>query len=89
MGVGNYLGKSAKYLLNVKFQNQTNIPSPTAQQPSQTNTIQEYQILLTDNQIWETKLSFEIVETTTQGDYLIVKSLRVNDQIFQVDSNSI
>ena len=86
LGVGNHLGNSAYYLIDVKFRNQTQpLPNSTSSKPSSLISIHEFQFILADGDVWETPVNFKILDTSIQDNSMVVENILVNDNIFQVD----
>ena len=89
LGVGNHLGNSAYYQVYVKFRNPTqSFPNIDSSEPSSLPSIHEFQFLLADGEVWETPLTFEILDASVEGDSMIVKSLSINDRVVQIDCSS-
>ena len=90
LGVRNNLGNSAYYLVSVKFRNPTQpLPSINISEPSSLSSIHEFQFILVDGDVWETPVTFEILDASVEGDSMVVKSVSINDMIVQVDCSSI
>ena len=89
LGVSNHLGNSAYYLVSVKFRNQTQpVLNINSSEPSSLPSIQEFQLILADGDVWEAPLNFEILDASVEGDSMVVKSVSINDRIVQVDCSS-
>jgi uncharacterized membrane protein len=89
LGVGNHLGHSGYYLVYAKFRNQTQpLPNGNSSEPSSLHSIHEFQFLLADGDVWETPVTFEILDASVEGDSMVVESVSVNDRAFEVDCSS-
>jgi uncharacterized membrane protein len=89
LGVGNHLGHSGYYLVYAKFRNQTQPPpNGNSSEPSSLHSIHEFQFLLADGDVWETPVTFEILDASVEGDSMVVESVSVNDRAFEVDCSS-
>jgi len=89
LGVGNHLGNSAYYLVYVKFRNQTQpLPNANSSEPSYIPSIHEFQFLLADGDVWETPVTFEILDASVEGDSMVVESVSVNDRVYPVECSS-
>jgi len=81
LGVGNHLGHSAYYMIEVKLRNQTQpLPNSSTSAPSSLNSTYEFQFFLADGKTWETVVSFVL-----QGTPGFVNNISVNDNSFPVD----
>jgi len=89
LGVGNHLGHSAYYMVCAKFRNQTQpLPNASSSEPSSLSSIYEFQFFLADGDLWETRVTFEILGASVQGDSVVVESVSVNDRGFEVSCSS-
>ena len=89
LGVSNHLGNSVYYLVSVKFRNQTQpLPNINSSEPSFLPSIHEFQLILADGDVWETPVTFEILDASVEGGSMVVKSVLINDRIVQVDCSS-
>lgn len=87
--VGNHLGYSACYLVYAKFRNQTQpLPNTTSSEPSSLSSIYEFEFFLSDCDVWETPVTFEILGASVHGDSVVVESVSVNDRAFQIGCSS-
>lgn len=79
VGVGNYMGASAYYSVQVKFKNETeDLPNQTAATPSPLPTSYEYRVFLQDGQTWEQPLTFSFSRVLIRGNQSLVGGLTVN-----------
>ena len=90
VGVANRLGRSVYYRVHVKLRNQTQ-PLPTASNssPSMLPPLYEFDMFIGDDEIWEKPLNFTILEALTDNDTMLLKSLEINEYVFQVDEFSV
>ena len=90
VGVANRLGRSTYYRVHVKLRNQTQ-PLPTASNssPSILPPLYEFDMFTRDDEIWEKPLNFTILEASTDNDTMLLKSLEINEYVFQVDEFSV
>jgi len=89
VGVANRLGRSAYYRVYVKLRNQTQ-PLPTASNssPSTLPPLYEFDMFIKDDEIWEEPLNFTILEVSTYNNITLLKRLRINGVVFQVNTFS-
>ena len=86
VGVGNHMGVSSYYLVNVKFRNQTQpLPNATASEPSQLAPLYEYRAFVVDGGTWETPLTFRVLEASRVDDSLLIGRLSIDDVVFSVN----
>jgi uncharacterized membrane protein len=86
VGVGNHMGSSNYYLVNVKFRNQTeSLPNATAGTPSPLPALYEYRFFVKDCGIWEAPLEFSFSQISISENRCLVETLTVNDVAFRVD----
>lgn len=89
LGVGNHMGCSEYYMVYVKFRNQTQpLPNVTACEPSPLPPLYEFRFFLGDGEVWETPLTFKILELSVMNDSLSVGEMAINDETFSVDCHS-
>lgn len=90
VGVGNYMGSSAYYVVSVKFRNQSEpLPNSTAGIPSPLPTLYEYHIFLRDGDVWEAPLSFSLVGVSFSGNTCLVEGLRINGVLFAINKTTL
>jgi hypothetical protein len=90
LGVGNHLGSSAYYLINVKFRNQTDLlPNSTTSKPSPLPPLYEYRFCLQDGNNWETPLTFSIANASISGNQSLIEQLTINGVKFDVNKHSV
>ena len=84
VGVGNHLGYSAYYRIDVKFRNQTQpLPNSTNSMPSSLNSTYEFQFFVADGKTWESLVTFSL-----QGERTFINSVLIGDIAFPVNSSS-
>jgi len=89
VGVGNHMGVSSYYLVNVKFRNQTQpLPNATSSEPSPLPPLFEFRVLVIDDGIWKAPLTFRVLEASRNNDYMFVDRLSINDVAFVVNSSA-
>jgi len=85
VGVGNRLGYSAYYRIDVKFRNQTQLlPNSSSSTPSPLNSTYEFHLFLEDDKTWETPFVFSF-----QGEPMFISNITINDALFHVNRSSI
>ncbi len=83
LGVANRLGHSTYYRVYVKLRNQTQ-PLPTASISS----LYEFNMFIRDNEVWEEPLNFTVLEMPVYNNTALLKRLKINSVIFQVNTFS-
>jgi len=86
VGVGNHMGSSVYYNVQVKFRNQSEpLPNATAGTPSPLPPLYEYRVFLEDGKSWEAPLTFSFSGVSSFENRSLVESLVINDDVFSVD----
>lgn len=89
VGVSNHLGRSAYYIVYVKFRNQTQLgPDSNTSSPSPLTPLFEFRFVLADSGRWEQRLSFSIIEASHSGDLLVVDKISIENVVFSAESFS-
>jgi len=84
VGVGNHLGYSAYYRVDVKFRNQTQpLPDLSNSISSPLSSTYEFRFLLTDGGTWERRLTFSF-----QGEPAFISDVLINNEVFPVSCSS-
>lgn len=84
--LSNHMGGSEYYLVYMKFRNQTeSIPDSMNGTSSTLEPLSEYRVFLSDNNVWEKKLSFSFEGITFDGNMCKVSTLILNSSILSVD----
>jgi len=87
VGVCNHMGCSERYLVYVKFRNQTQrSPNATASTPSHLSPLYEFQFFLADGERWEEPLSFVVEDVLFQDGSVLINSISINDVVFPVNA---
>jgi hypothetical protein len=90
VGVGNHMGASSYYGVQVKFRNQTeDLPNVTAAAPSPLPMLYEYSLFLQDGQSWEQPLTFSFSQVSVAGNRSVVGGLTVNGVTLGVDESAV
>jgi hypothetical protein len=90
VGVGDHMTRSAYYAVYVKFRNQSeSLPNATSGTPSQMPPLYEYLVLLEDEKIWESQLTFSFHGVSFVGNTSFVRSLVINGVAFDVDGSAV
>lgn len=86
LGVGNHMGESAYYGVQVKFRNQTDdLPNVTANVPSTLPQLYEYRAFLRDGESWEKPLTFEFSQVSVGQNRSLLGVLTLNGVTLAVD----
>jgi hypothetical protein len=90
VGLGNHMGSSACYAVQVKFRNQTDdLPNVTAGVPSPLPIVFEYRVFLQDGQTWERPLTFSFSRVSLRQNQSFVEGISVNGAALEVDKTSV
>ena len=90
VGVGNQLGASAYYVLNVKLGNETDqLPNNTFGTPSSLQPLYEYRFSVRNNENWERLLNFSASNASISGSNSQIKTLEINGLAFNVEKPAI
>jgi uncharacterized membrane protein len=90
VGVANRLGHSAYYRVYVKLRNQTqSLPTASNSSPGMLPPLYEFDMFVRDDEIWEKPLNFTILEVSTYDNSTLLKRLKINGVIFQINTFSI
>lgn len=86
VGMGNHMGASSYYLLDVKFRNQTQpLPDTLNSKPSPLPPLYEYKAFVKDGETWEKTLKFSVLEALLCDDSAFVSRISINDVVFSVN----
>ena len=89
LGVGNHMGISAYYLVCAKFRNQTqSLPNASNSEPSSLPSVYEFQFLVENGKVWETPVTFKILNASIQENAVVVENVSVNNQTREISSSS-
>jgi hypothetical protein len=90
VGVGNHMGSSVYYVLDVKIKNQTDpMPNATDGTPSSLQPLYEYRFIVQDGKTWESPLTFSVSDGSFSGNQSLIKTLTINDSVFSVNKSTI
>ncbi len=90
LGVGNRMGGSAYYEVDVKFRNSTEpLPNATSGEASPLPVVYRYRVFLGDGGVWEAPLNFSLLDVGFAGDVSSVGKLDVNGVVVGVDKASL
>ena len=86
-GVGNHLGSSTYYMVDVKFCNRTDqMPNEQTGIPSPVQPLYEYQFAIQNGGSWESPFTFSITNVSFNGnESSLVTGLTVNNLMFNVN----
>ena len=86
VGVGNYLSHLARYVLYVKFGNQSDqMPNATLGTPSSLPPLYEYQFSIPEGMNWERPLNFSISNAAITENNSQINTLQINSVASNVD----
>jgi hypothetical protein len=86
VGVGNHLGSSAYYVLNMKFGNKTDqLPNNTLGTPSSLQPLYESRFSIQNGTNWESLLTFSVSSASISGNSSQINTLQINGVSFNVD----
>ncbi len=86
VGVGNQLGYSAYYVLNVKLGNETDqMPNDTLATPSSLQPLYSYRFSIQNSMYWKNLLTFSFSNASISGNNSQLNSLLLNGVTFYVD----
>lgn len=86
VGVCNHMGESMYYVVYVKFRNQTEpLPNITEGTPSSLPAIHEYRFVISDGEVWETKVTFSFDFDNAS----LVKSITIDNRTITVNKYSL
>jgi len=89
VGVGNHMGGSEYYMVNVKFRNGTqSLPDIDGSEPSSLSPLYEYRFFVGDGEVWESPVTFGFEGVVVEGDVLVVGDVIVNGVSFPVDAST-
>lgn len=87
LDVGNHMGGSMYYGVDVKFRNASE-PLPNGTVSSSLPVLYEYRVFLGDGQVWEGALTFSFLGVVFAGNSCSVGKVRLNDVEFEMDKIS-
>jgi hypothetical protein len=83
LGVGNHMGSSVYYGVEVKFRNASE-PLPDNTVASSLPALYEYRVFLGDSQVWEGALTFSFSDVVFDGSTCSIGKVQVNSVEFQL-----
>ncbi len=87
VGVANHLGVLSYYSIYVKFRNQTqSLPNATASEPSSLPPLYEFRTVIRDNETWEKRVDFTILDASSNNDTMQVNRLLIDGEIITLNS---
>jgi len=90
VNVGNDMGSSVYYMLELKFRNETDSsPNSALGTPSSLNSLYEYKFMLEGGKSWESLLTFSISNDTISGNQSVLSILVLNGLSINVDKPSV
>jgi hypothetical protein len=89
VGVGNQMGSSVYYGVQVKLRNDTDdLPNATAAVPSPLPRLYEYRVFVQDGRTWEQPLTFSFSQISVGQNQSVVGSLTVNGATISIDKSA-
>jgi hypothetical protein len=89
VGVENHRQNSEYYLVYVKIRNQTQpLPDVANSRASELNPFYEYRFLLSNNETWESHLTFAFHNLTSHDNVMHIGGISINQDLFSVDLQS-
>lgn len=89
LGVGNHMGGSVYYEVDVKFRNSTDrLPNATSGEASALPVVYRYRVFLGDGGVWEAPLNFSLLNVGFDGNVSSVGGLDVNGVVVDVSKVS-
>lgn len=89
LGVGNHMGGSAYYEVDVKFRNSTDrLPNATSGEASPLPIVYKYRVFLGDGNVWEAPLSFSLLDVGFDRNVSSVGRLDINGVVVDVEKVS-
>jgi hypothetical protein len=90
VGVANQMDSSVYYTVYVKFMNQTDqLPNGLTGMPSSVEPLYQYSFAVQNDQNWESPLKFSFSDTSISGNQSLVKTLTINNDVFEVNRPSL
>ena len=86
LGVGNHMGSSVYYEVDVKFRNSTeSLPNATSGESSSLPALYRYRVFLGDGSVWEAPLNFSLLNVAFDGNASSVGRLDVDGVVSDVN----
>ena len=90
VGVGNHVGGSEYYMVNVKFRNGTqSLPDIDGSVSSSLVPLYEFRFFVGDGEVWGSLVTFGFRDVVVEGDVLFVGDVIVNGVSFPVDASAV
>jgi hypothetical protein len=90
LGVGNHMGGSAYYEVDVKFRNSTDrLPNATSGEASPLPVVYRYRVFLGDGGVWEAPLNFSLLNVVFAGNVSSIGKFDVNGVVVDVGKVSL
>jgi hypothetical protein len=86
LGVGNHMGSSVYYDVEVKFRNQSEpLPNSAAGTASPLAPLYEYRVFVEDGKSWEAALTFSFAYVSQNATQCLVRGFAVNGVAYEID----